>query len=409
MAQVRACEFVKGGTQRSLVLSFADMQYMYTHYFMQSALFRVMRGMHLLCIHVVIALRSVACQLTWQRSRFAPLEPKIQGGRQQDNIDDSIMEQKDDDKRVPSFDGRLDQYRDYRKRALLYFHGLEDNKQSLAAPRLIANLSGSAFECFREKDPGAYRHESGVISMLAVLDSRFQFTPEQELSDWLENLFYRMRRRRGEETTAFTTRFETTVAKVEDLVTSELRLERKRQQDLQRADFRRQSLDFMVAQQAHEAAVAALQEGATPPEPPPRPAAPVDLSPVEPFTFPEVTKGFLFLRHVGITLQTRASLLRSSGGSLRYDRVAELLRKTELDAMVASRPQTGHEHSSFLADVQEDGYEEDYDNDEAWSEDEGLDEEDFGGFAEDDETEDGEEGEDIAEDEEYDTAMLGYL
>ena len=165
-----------------------------------------------------------------------------------------------------------------------------------------------------------------------------------------------MRRRRGEETTAFTTRFETTVAKVEDLVTAELRLERKRQQDLQRADFRRQSLDYVVAQQAHEAAVAALVEGATPPEPPTRPAAPTELPAVEPFSFPEVTKGFLFLRHVGITLQTRASLFRSSGGSLRYDRVAELLRKTELDAMVAAKPQQGHEHSSFLADGQEDDY-----------------------------------------------------
>ena len=222
----------------------ADMLFMYLSS-MQLAFHHILRLMHLPCIHVVLVLRKIAVLSTLQRSRFAPRElSSIQGNRRRQwNYHDYDMAEKDnEDKRVPCFDGRLDQYRDYRKRALLYYHGLEDSKQSLAAPRLIANLSGSAFECFREKDPGTYRNDSGVSSVLAVLDSRFQFTPEQELSDWLENLLYRMRRRRGEETTAFTTRFETTVAKVEDLISSEQRLERRRQ-DQQRAEFRRQSLD----------------------------------------------------------------------------------------------------------------------------------------------------------------------
>ena len=190
MAQVRAHEYIRGEAETSFVLCTADMQDMYHLGGMHLALTCLMRGMHLFSMHVVLILRRVACQLTWQRSRFAPSEPKIQGGRQQDDVNFDIMDHMDDDKRVPSFDGRLDQYRNYRKRALLYYHGLEDSKQSLAAPRLIANLSGSAFECFREKDPGAYRNDTGVINMLAVLDARFQFTPEQELSDWLENLLY---------------------------------------------------------------------------------------------------------------------------------------------------------------------------------------------------------------------------
>ncbi|CAE7782803.1 unnamed protein product, partial [Symbiodinium pilosum] len=395
---------VSGVTEKRSAHLSADMLHMCST-IMHPAFREIVRVMHLTCIHVVLVLRTVACQLTWQRSRFAPFEPfTIQGGRRLQN-DDYDMEQKDDDKRVPSFDGRLDQYRDYRKRALLYFHGLEDSKQSLAAPRLIANLSGSAFECFREKDPGAYRNESGVINMLALLDARLQFTPEQELSDWLENLLYRMRRRRGEETTAFTTRFETTIFKVEDLISTEQRLERRRLQDQRRAEYRRQSLDYMVAKQAHDAALAALQEGQTAPV---APAPPSELPAVEPFAFPEVVKGFLYLRHVGITLQTRAILLRSSGGSLRYDRVAELLRKTELDAMVASRTSAVNE-SSFLADIQEDGDDDDED-DEEWSDDEDYDDDDFGGFAEDEETDEGDDEGDLGEpDEEYDTAMLGYL
>ena len=364
--------------------------------------FRLMR---LLSIYVSLVLRCVASLSTWQRSRSAV---KIQGDWQQKDTLFLDMETKEDDKRVPSFDGRLDQYRDYRKRALLYFHGLEDSKQTLAAPRLIANLSGSAFECFREKDPGAFRNASGVINMLAILDSRFQFTPEQELSDWMENLLYKMRRKRGEETTAYTTRFETTLAKVEDLITTELKLERRRQHDFQRAEFRRASLDYMVALQAHQAAVASLPEGATPPEPPVGPAAPEEPPAVEHFQFPEVIKGFLYLRHVGISLQTRASLLRSSGGSLRYEKVAELLRKTELDAMVVGRAAGQPEQSSFLADGQDDDYDDDYDDDE-WSEEDSAGE-DFGGYAEDEETEGEDDGGDILEeDQDYDSAMLGYL
>ena len=166
---------------------------------------------------------------------------------------------------------------------------------------------------------------------------------------------------------------------------------------------------WTVAKQAHEASVAALEEGAEAPAAPIAPIPPSEPPAVEPFSFPEVVKGFLYLRRVGISLQTRASLLRSSGGSLRYDRVAELLRKTELDAMVASRFAAVNE-SSFLADLQEDGYDDPNDVDDKWSEDDGYDDEDFGGFAEGGETEDDDDENDLEEgDEDYDTAMLGYL
>ena len=94
-------------------------------------------------------------------------------------------------------------------------------------------------------------------------------------------------------------------------------------------------MDYIVALQAHNAQVSALPDGTTAPPAPIAPAPPAEHGDVKPFTVPEVVKGFLYLRHVGISKQTRASLLRSSGGSLRYDKVAELLRKTELDAMVA--------------------------------------------------------------------------
>ncbi|CAE7867435.1 hypothetical protein AK812_SmicGene12586 [Symbiodinium microadriaticum] len=248
--------------------------------------------------------------------------------------------------------------------------------------------------------------------MLQVLDQRFQFSAEQELSDWLENLFFRMRRQRGEETTAFTTRFETTISKVEELMTQELRAERRRQSDAARAEFRRASLDHMVAVQTYNALVAQLADGAEQPSAPVAPPQPAELPAVVPFTFPEAMKGFIFLRHVGISLQTRASLLRSSGGSLRYDRVADLLRKTELDALVAARTTSsgGHAGHSYLA---EGAHDETEDDDQDWSDEDYEDyAEEFGGYADEDvESEDGGEDDAVDEepDEELDAAMLGYL
>ena len=347
---------------------------------------------------------------TWQRSLSSSLS--IQGaasGFPFAIFDFANMESKDDDKKIPTFDGKLDSYREYRRRALLFYHGMEDSKQVLAAPRLIAALSGGAFECFRERDPADFRTADGIKAMLAILDSRYQYTPEQELSEWLEMLLYKIRRQAGEETTAFTSRFETTLLKAEELMTEELRQERRRQAEQARAEFRRQSLDYMVASQQHLALISGLAEGATAPPAPVPPAPPADLPPVVPFKMPEVMKGFLYLRHVGISLQTRASLLRSAGGSLRYDKVSELLRKTELDALIASRGTKAPGHG-FYADLDEGDYGQD--NEDEYEDDE-ADYGDFGGYAEDDEEEDYEDYDDDpvdeAPDEEYDTAMVGYL
>ncbi|CAE7487604.1 unnamed protein product, partial [Symbiodinium necroappetens] len=360
-----------------------------------------------------VLLSCVALRSTWQRSPgFASsgAASSIQGGARQHTSTsrDMIMENKiDDSKLVPSFDGKLDQYRDYRKRALLYFNSLEDAKQNLAGPRLISNLSGPAFECFRERDPADFRNPRGVLQLLAILDDRFQFSPEQDLSDRLEELFFRLRRRRGEETTSFSTRFETLMAKTEALITEEQRAERKKQQDLQRAEYRRQSLDFIVARQEYEALLTTLADGADRPEAPRPPVPPQEMPTVQPFSFPETMKGFLFLRHIGISLQTRSSLLRSSGGSLRYDRVSDLLRRTELDALVAARAQPQGQGHGFMADAAT----EDNDDDDDWPAEDEVEYDDFGGYVEEEESEESfeDEQEDGAVDDEYDAAMVGYL
>ena len=71
-----------------------------------------------IALRVVAVLGSAVCQSTWQRSfgLAASLEPSIQGGIQHDvNYEyESMDSNKDDEKRVPQFSGKLDEYRDYR-------------------------------------------------------------------------------------------------------------------------------------------------------------------------------------------------------------------------------------------------------------------------------------------------------
>ena len=51
-------------------------------------------------------------------------------------------------------------------------------------------------------------------------------------------------------------------------MTEELRQERRRQTELVRAEFRRQSLDFMVAHQQRQATISGLAEGQVAPQAP---------------------------------------------------------------------------------------------------------------------------------------------
>ena len=91
---------------------------------------------------------------------------------------------------------------------------------------------------------------------------------------------------------------------------------------------------FMVAVQAHNEAVASLAEGAEASTPPVAPVPPSAATKVKVCAFLAV---FLYLRNLGILVQARSSFLRSSRGSLTFDKVSELWRKIELDALVASK------------------------------------------------------------------------
>ena len=232
--------------EKTEVFACADMQYVTSDVIQISSTIEVA---HLNCAALIswkLLIVGIAVLLIWQRSLIETLRASFQGAGRfplfTKNPLKSMDSEEDDSRKVPAFDGRLDGYRDYRRRAQLYFYYvLEDSKQSLAAPRLIANLAGPAFECFREKDASEFRSESGVLRMLGILDTRFQYTPEQEMSEWLETLFLKLRRTAREETTSFTARFEMTLSKTEDLITQELRQDRKRRQYIQKAEFRRHS------------------------------------------------------------------------------------------------------------------------------------------------------------------------
>ena len=93
------------------------------------------------------------------------------------------------------------------------FSRLADTKQVLAAPRLISNLSGSAFECFRERDPGAYRHADVGSAGFAI--PVYTRTGTIRLARELLASHAQEQKRRDH---GFYNPFETTLSKVEELI-----------------------------------------------------------------------------------------------------------------------------------------------------------------------------------------------
>ena len=131
--------------QTSSLMFLADIHIMY-HGLHTSDPSGYFPGVHLQCTTWALPAlgfwSSVACLSTWQRgSGCSAKSGAIQAGRRRHAVNHTFldMESTDDDlKRVPTFDGRLDQCPDYRKRALLYLNSLEDSRQVLAGHALSA-------------------------------------------------------------------------------------------------------------------------------------------------------------------------------------------------------------------------------------------------------------------------------
>ena len=87
----------------------------------------------------------------------------------------------------PEFDGDPARYRAYRVAVRWLEASVRAEHQHLVAPALVRKLKGVAVELFRDKDPSDFRCAEGVTNLLEILDVHYNYLPETELQDAIED------------------------------------------------------------------------------------------------------------------------------------------------------------------------------------------------------------------------------
>eukprot|EP00969_Alexandrium_andersonii_P187690 8292966-Alexandrium_andersonii.AAC.1 len=108
---------------------------------------------------------------------------------------------------VPSWNGELDSFEEYRAAVTFYVDGTERNKRSLCGPRLAGRLTGRAAAAVRGKRPGWLTDADGGYRLISYLYGKLCREPLPDLGRHMEEFFARCRRRKGETVPEWTIRF----------------------------------------------------------------------------------------------------------------------------------------------------------------------------------------------------------
>ena len=127
-----------------------------------------------------------------------------------------------------SFDGKPSGYREFRRKLILGAASLEDKQQHLAGPRVLSKLSGEAWKATEHLSVADIRSTDGWLQVVKTLDNHYRFLPETELHEAIDEFLFSLKRRNGEGATAFTSRFKTSLNRLETLISQERQLSRKR-------------------------------------------------------------------------------------------------------------------------------------------------------------------------------------
>lgn len=120
-----------------------------------------------------------------------------------------------------TFDGKPGGYREFRRKVILSVASLEYKSQHLAGPKLLARLTGEAWRCTEHLPISQVRTVKGWIRVLECLDRHYQYLPEVELHDAIDDFLFRLSRRQHEGATAFSSRFKSQLARLEVLIAQE--------------------------------------------------------------------------------------------------------------------------------------------------------------------------------------------
>ena len=138
------------------------------------------------------------------------------------------MEGSKDSLRDLSFDGKPSGYREFRRKLILGVASLEDKQRHLAGPRVLAKLSGEVWKATEHLSVAEIRSVDGWIKVVNTLDKHYKYLPETELHEAIDEFLFGLKRRNGEGATAFTSRFRTALSRLENLISQERALVKKK-------------------------------------------------------------------------------------------------------------------------------------------------------------------------------------
>ena len=119
---------------------------------------------------------------------------------------------------VPTFNGEMEGYREYRRRAMLYMVKMKaEKKEQVAGVNLLTGLSGKAWQVVESIDPTKLVEASETEKMMQILDASFQYDERTQLPRELENFFTKLSRDRNETILTFSTRFQRSLNRLVEL------------------------------------------------------------------------------------------------------------------------------------------------------------------------------------------------
>ena len=110
---------------------------------------------------------------------------------------------------IPEFSGKAADYKEFRKRLLLYEKKMElAGRKSETAFNILSSLKGRAWDACEDLGMDVLESDRGMREILSRLDSVFKFDAITELPQDFENFFISMQRKRSETMQEYTANFE---------------------------------------------------------------------------------------------------------------------------------------------------------------------------------------------------------
>ena len=99
---------------------------------------------------------------------------------------------------VPYWDGDLATWDLYKTKVRIYVDGTEWQKRYLCGPRLMQKLKGPAFQAVEGCKSGWLSSDRGAEKLLRRLQKKLARPKVPDMAVYLEDFFFRLRRRKGE-------------------------------------------------------------------------------------------------------------------------------------------------------------------------------------------------------------------